>query len=155
MSPPPTPGPAICAPETEISSFEFPSTSWSRSTRYGRYDWYATSKKTVKVPTRKLTTYSWGSVRTSNAHARGIVARRTGPAMIADDEDHPPRQPVDPDAGGQREDQEREELDSREARDRERALIEISIAIHGIAIWEIGVPNSLIDCPIQSFMKSR
>jgi hypothetical protein len=40
------PGPAICDAELEISSFEFASTRCSRSTRAGRYDWYATSKKT-------------------------------------------------------------------------------------------------------------
>ena len=44
---PPNPGPAICAAERLISSFELPSTICSRSTSDGRYDWYATSKKTV------------------------------------------------------------------------------------------------------------
>ena len=60
-------GPASWAPEREISSFELPSTSCSRSTREGRYDWYATSKKTVSTPIAKPTTYSWPIVRASNA----------------------------------------------------------------------------------------
>ena len=37
------------------------------------------------------------------------------PAEIADDEDPPPREPVDPDAGRQGEQQERQELDRRRA----------------------------------------
>ena len=53
---PPTPGPPTCAAERETSSLEFPSTSCSRVTIVGRYDWYATSKKTVKTPTANPTT---------------------------------------------------------------------------------------------------
>ena len=56
MSTPASAGPASCAPEREISSFELPSTSWSRSTSAGKYDWYATSKNTVSTPKRKPTT---------------------------------------------------------------------------------------------------
>ena len=33
------PGPTICAADRLISSFELPSTIWSRSTSAGRYDW--------------------------------------------------------------------------------------------------------------------
>ncbi len=50
------PGPASEAAERLTSSFELPSTSWSRVTSDGRYDWYATSKNTVSVPTTKPTT---------------------------------------------------------------------------------------------------
>ena len=39
MSPPPSAGPAVWAIVREISSLPLPSTSWSRSTRAGRYDW--------------------------------------------------------------------------------------------------------------------
>jgi hypothetical protein len=39
MSAPATPGPTRPAAEREISSFEFPSLSWLRSTSEGRYDW--------------------------------------------------------------------------------------------------------------------
>ena len=53
---PPRPGPEICAADRLISNFELPSMIWSRSTSDGRYDWYATSKKTWKTPTRKPTT---------------------------------------------------------------------------------------------------
>ncbi len=56
IRPPAVPGPASCEVERLISSFELPSTSCSRSTSEGRYDWYATSKKTVQIPTRKATT---------------------------------------------------------------------------------------------------
>ena len=56
MTTPAEPGPASCEAERLISSFELPSTSWLRSTSEGRYDWYATSKKTVQTPTRKPTT---------------------------------------------------------------------------------------------------
>ena len=49
-STPPSPGPAICAADRLSSSFAFPSTRCGRPTSDGRYDWYATSKKTVKVP---------------------------------------------------------------------------------------------------------
>ena len=71
-STPPRPGPPTCAAERLISSFEFPSMIWSRSTSDGRYDWYATSKKTWKMPTRKPTTKSCPSVRTSATYAIGI-----------------------------------------------------------------------------------
>ena len=56
IRPPAAPGPASCAPEDVMFSFELPSISVSRSTISGRYDWYATSKKTVWMPTRKPTT---------------------------------------------------------------------------------------------------
>ena len=55
-STPAIPGPASEAAERLTSSFELPSTSWSRETSDGRYDWYATSKNTVSVPTTKPTT---------------------------------------------------------------------------------------------------
>ncbi len=74
---PPNPGPASCAVERLISSFELPSPMSSRSTSDGRYDWYATSKKTVKIPVRNATTYSCQSVRTSATYAIGIVVRTT------------------------------------------------------------------------------
>jgi hypothetical protein len=70
-------GPPSCAPERLISSFEFPSTSCSRSTSDGRYDWYATSKNTVQMPTRNPTAYSCQIVRTSSPYAAGTVPRRT------------------------------------------------------------------------------
>ena len=56
ISTPPRPGPPSCAAERLISSFELPSLSWSRLTSVGRYDWYATSKKTVPTPTTNPTT---------------------------------------------------------------------------------------------------
>jgi hypothetical protein len=52
---PPMPGPAICAPLRLTSRRELPETSSSRPTSAGRYDWYATSKQTVSVPTTKPT----------------------------------------------------------------------------------------------------
>jgi hypothetical protein len=52
---PARPGPPSCAAPRLISSFAFPSISCCRSTSDGRYDWYATSKKTVAIPTRKPT----------------------------------------------------------------------------------------------------
>ena len=72
---PPNPGPATCAAERLISSFEFPSMICARSTSDGRYDWYATSKKTWNTPTRNPTTKSWPSERTSATYAAGIVSR--------------------------------------------------------------------------------
>ena len=48
-------GPATDEAARESSSFEFPSTSSSRSTMLGRYDWYATSKNTSSVPAKKAT----------------------------------------------------------------------------------------------------
>jgi hypothetical protein len=39
ISSPARPGPAIDAPELEISSLALPSTNWSGRTRRGRYDW--------------------------------------------------------------------------------------------------------------------
>ena len=54
-SAPANPGPPTCAAERLSSSFEFPSMICSRSTSDGRYDMYATSKKTWNVPTRKTT----------------------------------------------------------------------------------------------------
>jgi hypothetical protein len=55
-STPARPGEASWAAERLISSFELPSTSWSRATSEGRYDWYATSKNTVRIPTTNPTT---------------------------------------------------------------------------------------------------
>ena len=50
------PGPASWAPDRETSSFALPSKTRERSTREGRYDPYATSKKTVPIPVRNPTT---------------------------------------------------------------------------------------------------
>ena len=44
------PGPATCAAETVSCELRVPVDRGSRSTRAGRYDWYATSKKTVRIP---------------------------------------------------------------------------------------------------------
>ena len=57
-STPPSPGPPTWAAERLISNFELPSMILSRSTSDGRYDMYATSKKTWKTPTRNPTTKS-------------------------------------------------------------------------------------------------
>src|SRR5439155_17185269 len=55
MSNPATAGPATCAVDRVISSFVLPSIMFGRSTSAGRYDWYDTSKKTVKIPVSKAT----------------------------------------------------------------------------------------------------
>src|SRR3954451_4889958 len=49
-------GPPTCAIATASCSFEFPSTNCSRGTSAGRYDWYATSKNTVKTPITNCST---------------------------------------------------------------------------------------------------
>ena len=56
MRPPLKAGPAVWARVLVTSILELPSISWSRSTSDGRYDWYATSKKTVSVPATNPTT---------------------------------------------------------------------------------------------------
>ena len=72
-------GPAVWATVRETSSLPLPSTSWSRSTSDGRYDWYATSKKTVSVPATNPTTYICPIVSTPSAYAMGSMrARRRG-----------------------------------------------------------------------------
>ena len=71
---------------------------WSRSTSDGRYDWYATSKKTVQMPTRKPTTKSCAErQRVGDVRDRDRREERRA-AEVARDEDRPARQPVDPDA---------------------------------------------------------
>src|SRR6266566_1831888 len=50
-----TAGPATCAVDRVISSLVLPSIRLGRSTSAGRYDWYDTSKKTVKIPVSRAT----------------------------------------------------------------------------------------------------
>jgi len=60
-------------------------------------------------------------VRTPSQCATGTDASA---AEIAEDQDRPPAQPVDPDPRGQREEQEGQELDRGQQRDLERALVQ-------------------------------
>ena len=108
---------AIWAPERLSSSFELPSTSCSLRTSEGRYDWYATSKKTVSVPVANPTTYSCQMVTCPSAAASGTEPSAQGAADVGGDEDRPACEPVDPDAGGEREEEERQHLDRAEQRD--------------------------------------
>ena len=98
--------------------------SWSRVTSDGRYDWYATSKKTVQIPYPNPTAYSCQIV-SDVGHVRDGDGREQREASeVACDEDRAPRQPVDPHARGDREEDEREELERREDRDLERGRLE-------------------------------
>ncbi len=54
-SPPPRPGPAICAEDRTVSIAPFPATRRSRGSSTGRKDWWATSKKTVATPVTRAT----------------------------------------------------------------------------------------------------
>ena len=69
---PARPGPPICAAETVVWSFELPSTSCSRSTSEGRYDWYAMSKKTVQMPIANWSAISCQMSRIPSAQATGM-----------------------------------------------------------------------------------
>ncbi len=123
-SPPAAAGPPSWAADTLSSSFELPSTSWFRRTSDGRYDWYATSKNTVSVPDDEADDVQLPDrerverVRDRHRHERGRAPE------VGDDEDRAPAKPVDPDAGGQREQQERQELDRPQQGDLERARVE-------------------------------
>src|SRR6267143_6691729 len=57
MTVPANAGPPVLAMELLVSNLLFASTSCLRSTRAGRYAWYATSKKTVRIPMRNEKTY--------------------------------------------------------------------------------------------------
>ena len=119
------PGPAMFAAERLISSFELPSTTCSRPTSAGRYDWYATSKKTVPMPVdeRRPRTAARSSA-TPSQYATGTETSASARAEIAEDQDRAPPQPVDPDPGRQREEKERQELDGRQQRDPEGGLLQ-------------------------------
>ena len=106
------------------SSFELPSTTWSRPTSEGRYDWYATSKKTVPIPSNERD----GVELPDRQYAQPVRDRDRGQRQraseIAEDQDRTTPQPVDPDSGRQREEEERQELDRGQRRDPEGALLE-------------------------------
>lgn len=55
INPPAAVGPITVATEDVPCSFEFASTRFSLPTKNGRYDWYATSKKTVSTPPTSAT----------------------------------------------------------------------------------------------------
>ena len=121
---PAAPGPASCEVERLISSFELPSTSWSRSTSEGRYDWYRDVEEdrgdADEEPDRVHVCERQGVERVGDRKRD----EQHSPGEIADDEDRLPLHPVDPDAGRDREQDERQELDHDERGDRERARIE-------------------------------
>ena len=119
------PGPPMFAAARLISSFELPSTTCSRPTSAGRYDWYATSKKTVPMPVNERDRVQLPDRERVEPVARpGRVISVSARAEVGEDQDRTTPQPVDPDAGRQREEKERQELDGREQRDPERRLLE-------------------------------
>ena len=86
IRPPPRAGPAVWAIVRVTSSLELPSMSWSRSTSDGRYDWYATSKKTVRIPATKpddvqLRRWSGRRTRRRSGSRPGATARPRSPTM--------------------------------------------------------------------------
>ena len=85
---------------------------------------YATSKNTWQMPTRKPTDVE---LPRASEHPRvGDRDRREERCAreVADDEDRPPTETVDPDARRQGEDDEREEVERAEDSDLERARVE-------------------------------
>ena len=123
-STPPSPGPASCAVERLISSFELPSpmslaVDERRQVRLvGDVEEdgedAGQERDRVQLPERQ--------------HVRGVRDRdrqqhREAPE-VADDEDRLSRQAIDPDARGQREEDEREEVDRSVDRDLEGARVE-------------------------------
>ena len=115
-SAPAKPGPPTCAAERLISSFELPSMIWSRSTSDGQVRLVGDVEEDradadeedddVQLPERQR-------VREVRDRDRGEERRA---AEVSDDQDRPPRQPVDPHAGGQREEDERQEVERPEQR---------------------------------------
>jgi hypothetical protein len=76
---------AIGGPLTEATlavscSFELPSIRSSRSISAGRYDWYATSKKTVKTPIRNSRISRCQTCSSPSAQRIGIIASSTARA---------------------------------------------------------------------------
>jgi hypothetical protein len=64
----------------------FAASNAGRPTTCGRYDWFATSKKTVPTPVSRATTYSWPIVSASSHHAVGTdssTAARARSAVIS------------------------------------------------------------------------
>ena len=103
----------------------------------------------------KPTTYSCQIV--SDVEVEGDRDRRDGdrPAEVADDQDRAPAQAVDPDAGRQAEQDERQELDRRRAGRTRTALTWRTVAaISGSASWVIAVPKTEIVSAVHSFRKS-
>jgi hypothetical protein len=127
---------------------------WSRSTSDGRYDWYATSKKTVQMPTRKPTAYSCPSVSMSATYASGIVAssakRPKSPAMRIGRRG---RRSTQTPAGSVKSMKGRNRTTPSAATSNAVAS-STSSATNGIASWETCVPNWLIVSADHSLRKS-
>ena len=100
------------------------------------------------------TTYSCQIVRTSRANAIGIDSEHDRPAEVAGDQDRAAPQPVDPGAGRQAEQDERQELDRAEQGDLERRRLSSVTATSGSASRLTCVPNWLIVSAVQSLTKS-
>ena len=80
---------------------------------------------------------------------------RDRPAEVADDQDRPPAEPVDPDAGRQAEQDERQELDRRRAaRTRTGSRPGRSRRSAAARAGVIAVPNDRVVSAVQSFRKS-
>ncbi len=154
IRPPDALGPPICATETVTCSFELPSTSWSRSTRAGRYDWYATSKKTVKTPITNCSTSRCHICSVWVAQRIGITARSTAreasPTIMIW---RRRRRSTQTPAGSAKRMKGRKPSTPRSANWNGLAW-RPTAASQGIASCEICEPNSLIDWPAQSFLKS-
>ena len=147
-------GPATCAVETVVCSFAFPSTSCSRSTSDGRYDWYATSKKTVKTPTTNEITSRCHICRRSSAQSSGIAASKSARAASPTIRIGLRRSRSTQTPAGSANRMNGRKPSTPSSENSNGLACSSTAASHGIASAEICEPNSLIDWPVQSFRKS-
>src|SRR5579864_7229058 len=154
MRPPVMLGPPTCATETVSCSFELPSTRCSRSISAGRYDWYATSKKTVKQPMTNVRTSRCQMRSTPSAQRIGMSVRSTARA------ESPTmriwrrrRRSTQTPAGSAKRMKGRKPRTPRSENSIGLAC-RPTAASHGMASCDTCEPSSLMDWPAQSLTKS-
>src|SRR5690242_17299336 len=155
ISAPDTLGPATCETLTVSWSFELPSTRCSRSISAGRYDWYATSKNTVKIPITNCRTRRCHIRSSWRAHRIGTSARRSARAASPTMRiwRRRSRSTQTPAGSAKRMNGRKPSTPSSENSNGDASSP--TAASHGIASCDTCEPNSLIDWPPQSLRKSR
>ena len=116
MRTPARPGPPICAADTVVCSFEFPSTSWSRSTSDGQVRLVRDVEEDGADADHELQHHELPDVEDPDRPRDRDVGEEHGARGVACDQDRAAAQAVDPDAGGQREEHERQEAEQRRGR---------------------------------------
>ena len=124
IRPPARLGPPTCAIHTVSCSFEFPSTRCSRSMSGREVRLVGDVEEDREDADQELQDQEVPDLEDTGAQRTGMQREEDRASAVADDQDLAAAKPVDPDARGQRKQDERQEAEHSEERERERACVQ-------------------------------